>query len=56
MSIRSRVGIPGGTCGFDLPAYHAWQHHAPEQRQNEPGPLGRHAWPRWPRRSICCCA
>ncbi|MBP6753629.1 MAG: cell division protein ZapD, partial [Alicycliphilus sp.] len=35
MSIRSRVGIPGGTCGFDLPAYYAWQHHAPEQRQND---------------------
>ena len=28
MSIRSRVGIPGGTCEFDLPAYYAWQHHA----------------------------
>ena len=25
MGIRSRVGIPGGTCEFDLPAYHAWQ-------------------------------
>ncbi len=25
MSIRSRVGIPGGTCEFDLPAYYAWQ-------------------------------
>lgn len=25
MSIRSRVAIPGGTCEFDLPAYHAWQ-------------------------------
>lgn len=25
MSIRSRAGIPGGTCEFDLPAYHAWQ-------------------------------
>ncbi len=35
MSIRSRVGIPGGTCGFDLPAYYAWQHHAPEQRQQD---------------------
>ena len=33
MSIRSRVGIPGGTCGFDLPAYYAWQHHAPGVRQ-----------------------
>lgn len=26
MSIRSRVGIPGGTCEFDLPSYYAWQH------------------------------
>ena len=26
MGIRSRAAIPGGTCGFDLPAYHAWQH------------------------------
>ena len=33
MSIRSRIGIPGGTCEFDLPAYYAWQQHAPEQRR-----------------------
>jgi cell division protein ZapD len=33
MSIRSRVGIPGGTCEFDLPAYFAWQHRSPEVRQ-----------------------
>lgn len=33
MSIRSRVGIPGGTCGFDLPAYYAWQHHPADVRQ-----------------------
>ena len=26
MSIRSRIGIPGGTCEFDLPGYYAWQH------------------------------
>ncbi len=26
MALRSRVVIPGGTCEFDLPAYHAWQH------------------------------
>ncbi len=33
MSVRSRVGIPGGTCEFDLPAYYAWQHRsAPERR------------------------
>ena len=33
MSIRSRIGIPGGTCEFDLPAYFAWQHHAPASRR-----------------------
>ena len=33
MSIRSRVGIPGGTCEFDLPAYYAWQHLPSAQRQ-----------------------
>lgn len=35
MSIRSRVGIPGGTCEFDLPAYFAWQHTADTQRQTD---------------------
>jgi cell division protein ZapD len=33
MSIRSRISIPGGTCEFDLPAYYAWQQHAPDQRR-----------------------
>ena len=33
MSIRSRVGIPGGTCEFDLPAYFAWQHRPTSSRQ-----------------------
>jgi cell division protein ZapD len=33
MSIRSRVGIPGGTCEFDLPAYFAWQHLDAKTRQ-----------------------
>ena len=33
MSIRSRVGIPGGTCEFDLPAYYAWQNAPAAQRQ-----------------------
>lgn len=33
MSIRSRAGIPGGTCEFDLPAYYAWQHRAPASRR-----------------------
>ncbi|ABX38121.1 MULTISPECIES: cell division protein ZapD [Delftia] len=32
MAVRSRIGIPGGTCGFDLPAYHAWQFHDPQVR------------------------
>lgn len=35
MSIRSRVGIPGGTCEFDLPAYYAWQHKTSAQRQGD---------------------
>lgn len=33
MSIRSRISIPGGTCAFDLPAYHAWQHLSAERRR-----------------------
>ena len=33
MSIRSRVGIPGGTCEFDLPAYYAWQHRPAAARR-----------------------
>jgi cell division protein ZapD len=33
MGIRSRVGIPGGTCEFDLPAYFAWQHLDAGSRQ-----------------------
>ena len=35
MSIRSRVGIPGGTCEFDLPAYFAWQHEPQATRQTD---------------------
>ena len=35
MSIRSRVGIPGGTCEFDLPAYFAWQHKADTERRQD---------------------
>ncbi|MDB5897576.1 MAG: hypothetical protein JWP41_1178 [Ramlibacter sp.] len=33
MSIRSRAGIPGGTCEFDLPGYYAWQHLPAGQRR-----------------------
>jgi cell division protein ZapD len=35
MSIRSRIGIPGGTCEFDLPAYFAWQHFEAGVRQHD---------------------
>lgn len=35
MSIRSRVGIPGGTCEFDLPGYYAWQHRPTATRQGD---------------------
>jgi len=33
MAIRSRIGIPGGTCEFDLPAYYHWQHLGADQRR-----------------------
>ncbi len=33
MSIRSRIGIPGGTCEFDLPAYYAWQQKSGTERR-----------------------
>ena len=39
MALRSRVVIPGGTCEFDLPAYHAWQHHSAASRTAD-----LHAW------------
>jgi cell division protein ZapD len=39
MSLRSRIGIPGGTCEFDLPAYYAWQH--------KPTSVRRHAIENW---------
>ncbi|KAF1022366.1 MAG: Cell division protein ZapD [Paracidovorax wautersii] len=31
-SLRSRFTMPGGTCEFDLPVYHAWQHLPPTRR------------------------
>lgn len=31
-SIRQRHSIPGGSCEFDLPAYHHWLKQAPEAR------------------------
>ena len=35
MEIRQQLLIPGGSCEFDLPAYHAWQHNPPERRRND---------------------
>jgi len=31
-SVRQRSSIPGGTCDFDLPAYHYWLQHGHTQR------------------------
>lgn len=33
MSIRSRSGIPAGTCAFDLPSYYCWQQFDSERRR-----------------------
>ena len=35
MNVRSRIGIPGGTCEFDLPAYFDWQHRSADIRIND---------------------
>jgi cell division protein ZapD len=35
MSIRSRIGIPAGTCEFDLPAYYHWQQLLPVRRRKD---------------------
>ncbi|MFD0667729.1 cell division protein ZapD [Ramlibacter sp. MAHUQ-53] len=40
MGIRSRIAIPGGTCEFDLPGYHAWQQMDAARRRAD---LGRWA-------------
>jgi len=32
-ALRNRAAIPGGTCCFDLPAYHAWQQLSPDVRR-----------------------
>lgn len=34
-AIRQRSSIPGGTCDFDLPAYHLWLERETEQRQQQ---------------------
>jgi len=44
MSVRSRISIPGGTCAFDLPAYHAWQQRpAATRREDLAGWIGTFA-------------
>jgi cell division protein ZapD len=51
MAVRSRIAIPGGTCAFDLPAYHAWQAGPAEVRRADLerwsatlAPLARALW------------
>ena len=34
MTIKQRVGIPGGVCQFDLPSYHYWL-NLPEEKRNQ---------------------
>ena len=34
-SVRSRLAVPGGTCEFDLPSYHAWLHRDGASRQSD---------------------
>ncbi|MBE9532878.1 MAG: cell division protein ZapD [Proteobacteria bacterium] len=34
-SIRQRSSIPGGTCDFDIPAYHFWLQHTSLESQKE---------------------
>ncbi|MBN8506734.1 MAG: cell division protein ZapD [Burkholderiales bacterium] len=33
--LKNRIGMPGGTCEFDLPAYHAWQQRDGAQRRQD---------------------
>ena len=34
-SLRNRVAVPGGTCAFDLPSYHAWQQRDADIRRQD---------------------
>jgi cell division protein ZapD len=34
-SIRQRCAIPGGTCEFDLPAFHYWLQQPPQKRSDD---------------------
>ena len=35
MTIKQRMGIPGGVCEFDLPSYHYWNNLEAAQRQRD---------------------
>ena len=35
MAIKQRTGIPGGTCEFDLPAYHHWLNRDASAREQD---------------------
>ena len=35
MAIRSRTGIPGGVCEFDLPSYHFWLNRDADKRRKD---------------------
>ena len=37
MSIRQRIGIPGGVCEFDLPSYHYWLNQGAAVRRADLG-------------------
>lgn len=45
VSVRSRIGIPAGTCEFDLPAYYHWQHHSADKRRTDLSRWGSTLWP-----------
>jgi cell division protein ZapD len=34
-NLRNRMAIPGGTCGFDMPQYLAWQHKTADLRRED---------------------
>lgn len=37
MAVKQRAAIPGGTCEFDLPAYHYWMHRPVDDRVHQLG-------------------
>ncbi|CAK0758184.1 Cell division protein ZapD [Gammaproteobacteria bacterium] len=35
VDVQNRIGLPGGTCDFDLPYYHAWLERTPDARKQD---------------------